>query len=232
VIATHLNQMLAGRPQALLGPDEVQALIDGLKERAAGLVETVYPQPLSLAMMTRLFRSLLEEGIPIGHLMPIFSSLSAGVQQTLEHDRLIDLLRMDLGPYITGRICSPADRLPVVTLDGGLENMIMQGMIDPATGQPIIEPDLGRSIAERIREIVDGRPPQGGGCALVVQPRVRRALAALLKIRVPQCLVISINELPASQPIEVIAIVGGAADPAAPVAPPQDQMVPQESLAA
>jgi flagellar biosynthesis protein FlhA len=229
VIATHLNQLLIERPQSLLGPDEVLALVEGLKERAAGLVETVYPQPLPLAALTRLLRSLLEEGISIAHLVPIFNSLSAGVQQTTEHDRLIDLLRMDLGPYITGRICGPNDKLPVITLDGELEAMILQGVVDPATNQPIIEPDLARSIAERVAEILDRREPDRRACALVVQPRVRRPMAALLKLRAPQCLVISINELAASQPIEVVAIVGGASEPAAPTSP---TMVPQESLAA
>jgi flagellar biosynthesis protein FlhA len=233
VVATHLNQLLLDRPQSLLGPDEVLALIDSLKERASGLVESVYPQPLSLAAITRLLRSLLEEGISIAHLTPIFSSLSAGVQQTLEHDRLVDLLRMDLGAYIIGRICGPADRLPVITLEGALESMIMQGMVDPATNQPIIEPDLGRSIGERIRDILDARGANGRSCALVVQPRVRRSVAALLRLRAPQCLVISINELPASQPIEVVAIVGGTA-PEQPqnFSQNEEQMVPQESLAA
>lgn len=212
VIATHLNQLLIDRPQALLGPDEVLALIDSLKERASGLVETVYPQPLSLAAMTRLLRSLLEEGVSISHLLPIFSSLSASVQQTLDHERLIDMLRIDLGGYIVGRICGPADRLPVITLDGGLESMIMQGMIDPATNQPVIEPDLARSIGDRIRDLMAQRTPDQPPCALVVQPRVRRAVTALLKLRAPQCLVISIAELPPTQPIEVVAVVGGGTE--------------------
>ena len=44
--------------------------------------------------------------------------------------------------------------------------------------------------------------------ALVVQPQARRALAALLRLRAPDCLVISISELPAAQPIEVVAVIG------------------------
>lgn len=44
--------------------------------------------------------------------------------------------------------------------------------------------------------------------ALIVQPPVRRAIARLLAQRVPECLVLSISELPASQPIEVIAVIG------------------------
>ena len=49
--------------------------------------------------------------------------------------------------------------------------------------------------------------------ALIVQPRARRSLAALLRLRAPTVLVLSIAELPAAQPIEVIAVIGAPAQP-------------------
>ncbi len=209
VIATQLNQLLSERPQALLGPDEVRALIEAVKEHSSGLIETIYPQPLSLAAITRLLRALLDDGVPIGHPLPIFASLSQAVQQTLEHERLVELLRSDLGALIVGRICAPHERLPVVTLDASLEGMIVQGLHDPGTGQPVIEPDLARTIGERIAALIAARGPSAQPLALIVQPRARRALAALLKLRAPSCLVLSISELPPAQPIDVIEVIGG-----------------------
>ena len=214
VIATHLNQLLAERPQALLGPDEVRDILEGVKEHSSGLVETVYPQPLSLAAVTRLLRGLLEDGVPLGHPVPILQSLSQAVQITLDHDRLVDLVRADLGALIVGRLCAPHERLPVLTLDAKLENAIVQGMQDPTTGQPMVEPDLARAIGEQIAAIIDGRGPVALPPALIVQPRARRALAALLRLRCPQCTVLSIAELPPAQPIEVIAVIGGEQPPA------------------
>jgi flagellar biosynthesis protein FlhA len=157
VIATHLNQLLSDRPQALLGPDEVRSIIETIKDRSPGLVETIYPSPLSLGAMTRIFKALLEDGIPIGHPVPILASLAQAVQQTVDHDRLIELLRADLGGMIVGRICGPHDRLPVITLDAQLEQMIVQGLIDPMTGQPVIEPDLARGIGDRIASLTAER---------------------------------------------------------------------------
>jgi len=220
VIATHLNQVLAERPQVLLTPDEVKSLIEGVKARAAGLVETVYPAPMTLAAMTRLLRGLLEDGIPIGHPLPILVALSQAVQTSTEHDRLIDLLRIDLGGLIVGRICGPHERLAVITLDAALEQMIAGGMIDPTTGQPLIEPDLAGTIAERIVAVIAERGTVGGGrVALIVQPRLRRAMAGLLRTRAPACVVLSIAELPETQPVEVIAVIGGD-QPSAPAALP------------
>lgn len=213
VIATHLNQVLGDRPSALLGPDEVKAILEGVKERAAGLVETIHPQPMSLGALTRLFHALLDDGISIAHPLPILSALSEALQQTNDHDRLIDLLRADLGAMIVGRICAPDECLPVVTLEAGLEQMIVGGMHDPATGQPVIEPDLARGIGERISTLIAERGPTAPPVALIVQPRARRPLAALLRLRAPNCLVMSISELPPSQPIEVVSVIGGEAPP-------------------
>ncbi len=218
VIATQLNQVLGERAQALLGPDEVRAILEGVREHAAGLVETIHPQPLSLAALTRLLRALLEEGIAIGHPMPILSALSEAVQQTLEHDSLVELLRAALGGMLVARICAPGERLPVLTLDARLEAAIVQGLSDPVTGQPVIEPDLARSIGEHAAALVAQRGAGAPPMALIVQPRARRALAALLRLRAPAILVLSIAELPPEQPIEVVAVIGGSA-PAAPALP-------------
>jgi len=234
VIATQLNQLLSERPQDLLGPDEVRSLIDAVKEHSEGLVETLYPQPLSLAAVTRVLKALLEDGIPIGHPLPILTSLSRAVQETQEHDRLVEMVRADLGAMIVGRVCGPADRLAVVTLDAALEASIVQGLHDPTTGQPVIEPDLARMIGERIAELAAGREPGAPPLALIVQPHARRALAALLKMRAPTCLVLSISELPAAQPIDVLDVIG-APDPSGefagqPPGLPQPEIHPETTL--
>lgn len=210
IIATQLNQLLSERAHMLMGPDEVKTLIEAIKTRAAGLVETVYPSPLGLAALTRLFRNLLEDGISVAHPLPILSSISQAVQQTQDHDRIVDLVRADLGGLIVGRICSPRERLPVVTLDAGLEAMIAGGLVDPISGQPVIEPDLARNIGEQASAIVAERGT-GATVALIVQPRLRRPLAALLRLRAPGCVVMSIAELPETQPVEVIAVIGASA---------------------
>jgi len=209
VIATHVNQLLSARPQELLGPDQVRELLDTVRERHSQLVETITPQPLSLAAITRLLRALLADGISLAHPLPILASLSQAAQQTTEHEKLVDILRADLGAMLVGSICAPDERLPVITLAAELEEMVVGGLHDPTSGQIVIEPDLARSIGERIAAILWQRQPGQGTPALIVQPRARRPLTALLKLRAPGCVVLSINELPAAQPIEVIAVVGG-----------------------
>lgn len=206
VIATHANQELLAASHQLLGPEEVRALVDDLKDRAPALIEAVHPDPLSLAALTRILRALIADGIAISHPQPLFTSLALALQMTQDFDALIDRVRADLGARLIARICEPGERLQVITLDAALEGAILGGMIDPATGQPLIEPECSSMIAARVNDYIEQiKTP----AALIVQPPARRALASLLRQRASRCLVLSINELPATQPVEVIGVIGG-----------------------
>ncbi len=227
VIATHLNQLLQERGAQLLGPEEVRSLLDAVKERSPGLVEAIHPDPLSLAAITRMLRALLADGISLAHPVPILSSLALALQVTKDFDALVDHIRADLGGWLVGQVCPPTQALGVLTLDAELESAILGGMRDPATGQPVIEPDCARMIGDAVTAHMAEHSARG--LALIVQPPARRALAALLRQRAPGCLVLSISELPPSQPVEVIAVIGGRASPPA---PPQLPDASQEVLAA
>jgi flagellar biosynthesis protein FlhA len=207
VIATHANQALLSDAHQLLGPDEVREWVDGLKSRAPALVEAVYPDPLPLAALTRTLRALLADGIGLAHPQPLFTALALALQKSTDFDTVIDAVRADLGARLTARVAAPGEPLKVVTLDAALEAAILGGMVDPATGQPLIEPDCGNLI---VRETARIAAAEGGAIALIVQPPARRALAALLKTRSARCLVLSIAELPATQPIAVVGVIGGA----------------------
>lgn len=208
VIATHINQLLARQAHALLGPDQVRDLLDYLRLQHAQLIDTITPSPLSLAAVTRMLKALLADGISLRHSLRIFASLSQACQQTGDHEQLIDLVRADLGGMLVGDICGPTERLPVLTLAARLEDMVVNGLHDPASGAIVIDPDLARSIGEHVAAIMASLGPDRGRAALIVQPRARRPLAALLGTKVPACSVLSINELPPSQPIEVVAVIG------------------------
>jgi flagellar biosynthesis protein FlhA len=224
VIATHANQALLAEAHQLLGPDEVREWVDGLKARAPALVEAVYPDPLPLAALTRMLRALVADGIGLAHPQPLFTSLALALQKTADFDAVVDAVRADLGARLTARIAAPGDTLKVVTLDAGLESAILGGMVDPATGQPLIEPDCGGMIVREVNAVADA---EGTPIALIVQPPARRALAALLKPRCPRCLVMSIAELPPAQPVTVVGVIG-----AAPLVAPTLTAPPMQELAA
>ena len=176
----------------------------------------MHPDPLPLAALTRTLRALVADGIGLSHPQPLFTALALALQKNPEFDAVIDAVRAELGGRLTARIAAPGEALKVATLDAGLESAILGGMIDPNTGQPLIEPDCGGMIVREVNRLADA---EGGAIALIVQPPARRALAALLGPRAPRCLVLSISELPAAQPIAVIGVIGAPDERPVPAAP-------------
>lgn len=143
----------------------------------------------------------------------MFTSLALALQRSNDFDAEIDAVRADLSARLIARIAAPGEPLKVATLEAGLEAAILDGMIDPATGQPLIAPECGGMIAREINTIADA---EGGAIALIVQPPARRALTGLLRQRAPRCLVLSIAELPPTQPIAVVGVIGEPAPTDAP----------------
>ncbi|MBA4046992.1 MAG: flagellar biosynthesis protein FlhA, partial [Sphingomonas sp.] len=95
VIATHLNHVLHAHAAELLGQDEVQNLLDALKERAANLVAALSPQPVPLTVLTQVLRGLLEEGISLKEFRRIAAAIAVAAQKTLDADELIEAIRPD-----------------------------------------------------------------------------------------------------------------------------------------
>ena len=208
VIATHLNHLLGANSADLLGPDEVQSLLDGLKERAANLVAALSPQPVPLTVLTQVLRGLLAEGIALKEFRRIAAAIAAAAHKTLEPEELIELIRPDLGPLIIQKMCGPREPLRVMTLEGQLEALLGQAVRSDPSRRHAIEPDLGRRIVDALQRaaqplIADGKP-----FVLVVQPAIRLAIRKLVRTVMPDTPVMSFFEVPEDKAVEVVAVIG------------------------
>ena len=207
VIATHLNQQLLTNAADLLGPDEVQALLDELKERAGHLVASLCPQPVSLTVLTQVLRGLLAENIPLKEFRRIASAVAIAAQRSRAPNEIIELIRPELGPLIIQKLCGVREPLRVMTLEGQLEQLLGQAMRSD-TGHHTIEPDLGRRIVDALQRASQPLINEAKPFALVVQPAIRVAIRKLVRSILPDTPVMSFFEVPEDKSVEVVAVVG------------------------
>ena len=208
VIATHLNHVLIQNAADLLGPDEVQALLDGLKERAASLVASLCPQPVPLTTLTTVLRGLLQENVPLKEFRRIAAAIAVAAQKTLDAEEILELIRPDLGPLIIQRLCGVREPLRVMTLEGQLEALLGQAVRSDPARRHTIEPDLGRRIAEALQRAAGPLIAEAKPFALVVQPAIRVAIRKLVKTTLPDTPVMSFFEVPEDKAVEVVAVIG------------------------
>ncbi|MBV8238321.1 MAG: flagellar biosynthesis protein FlhA [Sphingomonas sp.] len=208
VIATHLNHVLGANAADLLSADEVQALLDGLKERNPQLVASLTPQPLPLTTLTTVLKSLLAEGIPLKEFRRIAGAIAVAAQKTQDAEELVELIRPELGPLIIQKLCGVREPLRVMTLEGGLEGLLGQAVRSDPARRHVIEPDLGRRIVDALQRAAQPLISEAKPFALVVQPAIRVAIRKLVKSILPDTPVMSFFEVPEDKAVEVVAIIG------------------------
>jgi flagellar biosynthesis protein FlhA len=212
VMATHLNHALGANAADLLGADEVQSLLDGLKERAPQLAAALAPLPQTA--LVAVLKGLLSEGIQLREFRRIAAAISMAAQKTHDPVELIELIRPELGPLIIAKLAGVREPLRVMTLEGGLEQLLGQGLrTDPS--RQVIEPELGRRIVDALQSAAEPLMAEAKPFALVVQPAIRLAVRKLIRTVLPDTPVMSFFEVPEDKAVEVVAIIGGQHQPQA-----------------
>lgn len=206
VIATHLSQLLKNNAAKLIGQDDVQQLLERLKQTAPKLVENLVPNTMSLADVTRVVHSLLDEGVPIRDMRTIAETLS--IHRGLENnpEELVAQVRVALGPSIFQSVIGGAQELPVMVLDPQLEQMMSSAV---QNNQGVIEPNLLDTMVKGIGEAAGKMESEGASPVLLVSGIIRGFLSKLLRGRMSNFYILAYEEIPGDKNIRVVTTVGG-----------------------
>ncbi|MDC0507477.1 flagellar biosynthesis protein FlhA [Luminiphilus sp.] len=205
VVATHLSQILKNNAAKLVGQDDVQQLLDRLKQNSPKLVENLVPGVMSLADVTRVIHTLLDEGVPIRDMRTIAETLSLQRGSDKSPDEMVSQVRVALGPSIFQSVTGQAHELPVMVLDPQLEQ-IMGNAIQNNNG--VIEPNLLDTVVTGISEGSGKMEAEGASPVLLVSGAIRGFLARLLRGRMANFYILAYDEIPADKNIRVVTTVG------------------------
>ena len=206
VIATHLSQLLKNNAAKLVGQDDVQQLLERLKQTAPKLVENLVPNTMSLADVTRVVHNLLDEGVPIRDMRTIAETLS--IHRGLENnpEELTAQVRIALGASIFQSVVGTAGELPVMVLDPQLEQMMSSAV---QSNQGVIEPNLLDTMVKGIGEAAGKMEAEGASPVLLVSGIIRGFLSKLLRGRMSNFYILAYEEIPGDKNIRVVTTVGG-----------------------
>jgi flagellar biosynthesis protein FlhA len=215
VIATHLSQIITKHAALLIGPDEVQSLLDTLSKVAPTLVNGVVPKLVPLHQFTTVLRTLLAERMPIADMRRILEGLADLSSRNLTPPDLAEALRPALAPLLLQQIAPLSQPLPLITLEPELEQLLLRARRNSGNGGAggedglMIDQGLGQKILTSLSSALDKVSDQGRTAVVIVAWGLRRPLAVWLRAHLPDAIVMGINELPETRRIEVVATVGG-----------------------
>ena len=96
IIATHLTEVIRSHIAELLTRQDVQNLVDNIKESNPALVEELIPKLLGLGEIQKVLQNLLSEGISIRDLLTIFETLADHASTSRDTDVLTEYVRQSL----------------------------------------------------------------------------------------------------------------------------------------
>jgi flagellar biosynthesis protein FlhA len=210
VVATHVSKVLQDHAQALLGHDEAQQLLNRLAQSNPKLVEDLIPKTLPLTVLVKVLQNLLRENVPIRDMRTIVEVLSEYAHRSQDPVRLTAAIRIALGRVIVEQINGLERELPVMTLDQGLERILLQSMQVMSEGGVALEPGLANQMLKALKETVKRQEMAGQPAVLLTPDLLRDFLARFVRQSISNIHVLAYGEIPENKQVRIIATVGGS----------------------
>lgn len=196
VMATHITEIVRTHAHELLGRQEASVLVENFKKSYPKVVEELIPDPLPLGTVVKVLQNLLREQVSIRDLLTIFETLADDAQRTKDPELLTESVRRALARGITNRYKNDDGRVPVMSLDPRLEELIANSLLQTEQGvQLVMDPRLAHGMIEGIAQTIESHPEIAGQPILLTSPTARRHLFKLTHRFIPQLVILSHNEL-------------------------------------
>ncbi len=210
VLSTHLTELIKGHADELLTRQEVNRLLDNLKERAPKLIEELIPNILKTGELHRVLQSLLRERVPIRDLETILETVGDWVGRTKDTEILTEYARNALARTICYQYRGDDGKIICITLDPSLEELINIRVERTDRGATLtVPPDVQSRIVNAIREQFDQVTSSSPGRTAVIlcSPQVRMWVRRLIEPTLPRIAVLAYNEIVRGVEVEAKGMV-------------------------
>ncbi len=213
VLATHITEIVKTYADELLTREEVNNLLEGLKEKAAKLVEEAIPGVLKVGELQKVLQSLLRERVPVRDIETILETLADWGTKTKDLDVLVEYARNALRRTICSLYADTNDdgvlSLVCVTLDPRLEDQINAYIDRGAAGTVLNVPArVARDIATSVSNELGAVMARGRLPVVIASPQVRNAMWQILEPHIPGVAVLGYNEVVSGIDVESVGLIG------------------------
>ncbi len=208
IIATHLTEIIRQYIAELLTRQDVQNLVNNLKESNPSVVEELVPKLLGLGEVQKVLQNLLREGISIRDLLTIFETLADYASTTRDTDILTEYVRQSLKRAISNKFFAANETTSVVTLDPKLEQEIMASVKQTEQGAYLtLDPAKTKAIMDSVSVETKKLENLGKMPIVITSPIVRVYFKKLTEDYFRDLVVVSYNEVESNIELQSVGMV-------------------------
>lgn len=208
IIATHITEIVRRHIWELLTRQDVQNLIENIKEQDQALVNELVPKLLSVGEIQKVLQNLIREGISIRDLITILETLADYAPTTHDTDVLTEYARQALKRAISSKYFPANEMTSVVTLDPKIEQTIMDSVKQTEQGAYLtLDPGIAQNIMNALKAEIDKLESIGKMPIVITSPIVRMYFKRLTADYFSDLVVLSYNEVDSNVELQSVGMV-------------------------
>ena len=196
VLTTHLSEIVKQHCHELLGRQDVQQLLDTLKDTHPKVVEELVPNLLPLGGVVKVLQNLLREQIPIRDLLAILEALADWAPATKDLNILSERVRHALARTITKMHLTSEGKIAAVTVGHTVETVIAEALQQTDQGSflsldPLLAQQLMNNLARSLDKMAAGNHQPIVMCSAQIRPHFKMLVDRFM----PHVVVLSYDEI-------------------------------------
>jgi len=195
VLATHLTELIMAHADELLTREDVQTLVNHLKESSPTVVNELLPTLLTYGELQKILHNLLRERVPVRNLETILEVLCDYAPRTKDLEVLTEYVRHALARTICANYIDERNTLHVVTLSPALEREILDATAKGTGDYVPVQPERADVICEQTAATLQPLLLNGLEPVVLTSAPVRRYFKRIVERRIPKIVVLSFNEV-------------------------------------
>ncbi len=208
VMTTHISDIIRRNAGELLGRQEVQNMLESLKETHPKVVEELVPNLLSLGGVVKVLQNLLIEQVPVRDLLTILEAMADWAPTVKQLDLLTEYVRHSLNRSITKPYLTETGELMVVNLSHVLERRIAESVEPSDHGEILtIDPQTAHRIIQRMAEQLEKFAPLNLQPIILCSSQIRLHFKKMVDRFIPNMVVLSYDEIMTNVKIQSLGMV-------------------------
>jgi flagellar biosynthesis protein FlhA len=196
VMTTHLSEIVKKHCHELLGRQDVQQLLDTLKDTHPKVVEELVPNLLPLGGVVKVLQNLLREQVPIRDMLAILETLADWAPVTKDLDILTERVRQVLARTITKMYQNAEGKIAAVTLGHSVESAISEALQQTDQGSFLsLDPSIAQQIMNNLARSLEKMSSADDAPMVLCSAQVRPHFKLLADRFLPHITVLSYDEI-------------------------------------
>jgi flagellar biosynthesis protein FlhA len=208
VLITHLSETIKRVASLILSRQDVQVLIDHIKETNATLINELIPDLANIGLIQRVLQNLLREGVSIRNMTVILECIADFAPLTKNPDELSEQVRKRLGIYFVSEFESEGGVVKALTLDPRLEQLLASKVQRTQHDLRLaIDPQMAQFLLGELTRKMTDITEQGLMPVVITASELRLVFKRFFEPSLSKLAVLSYQELPPQTEIQSVGML-------------------------